>query len=456
MSEQLNMVCFLGIGGIGMSAIARYYHANGVAVWGYDRTPSALTQQLEALGIPVTYTDSLESLPAALHPQASRQGVLVVYTPAIPKQGVLLNYFFNNGFRVIKRAFALAELTQNAFTVAVAGTHGKTTTSTLVAHICQVAGLEPTAILGGISGNYGSNLLLGKPNLCVVEADEFDRSFLSLHPAIAAITSTDPDHLDIYETKAQFLDAFEAFASQVTGTLFYKNGIEINLPQHIKTQSYGSTGDIVYKNVQITNAQYSFDYEGDGVEITDITCGLSGIHNVENATAAIAIALQMGIAIPHIKTAVASYQGVKRRFEYLHKSPELTYIDDYAHHPTEIKALVQSVKQLYPAHQIVGIFQPHLYSRTQDFEQGFAHELSQLHQLYLLDIYAARESPIENVTSQNLLLKVSLEKKKHVQKTDIAHIIADIKQQNQPTVLLTIGAGDIDQIVPEIVALINS
>jgi UDP-N-acetylmuramate--alanine ligase len=455
--KQIDRVYFLGIGGIGMSALARYYCAMGVAVSGYDRTPTALTQSLEAMGVVVCYTDDIDKLPAALLPPqataASKTRTLIIYTPAMPKDSAQLNYFFNNGFNVIKRAAILGEITRNQRTLAIAGTHGKTTTSTLLAHICQVAGLEPTALLGGISTNYGTNLLLGNGTLFVVEADEFDRSFLCLHPTVAAITSTDPDHLDIYGNENEFARAFDQFAQQTTQTLIYKEGTSITPPADTQALSYGTaTADIQYKNVRIQNHQYIFDYYSPTHHITNIHCGLPGTHNIENATAAIAIALSIGINEIDIKTAVASYTGVKRRFEYQYNTPNLLYIDDYAHHPTEIIALIASVRQLYPRHQITGIFQPHLYSRTRDFEQAFADALSMLDSVYLLDIYPARELPIPDVSSQNLLEKIKNTHKYIIQKNETAAIAQTLKQtaQHTPTVLLTIGAGDIDQCVQPI------
>lgn len=441
---------FVGIGGIGMSALALYLKHRGLQVAGYDKTPSDITHTLEQAGISVSFNDDLTALP--LEMQAAADTTLVIYTPAVPRDSQLLAYFSTHNYERVKRAQALGMLVAEGQALAVAGTHGKTTTSTLLAHILKTAHVDFTGILGGVSSNYNSNLLLGGHKRFVVEADEFDRSFLQLFPEMAVITSMDPDHLDIYGAAEQMAEAYNDFAAQVKpgGLLVYKHGMPLRLPAGVTAVSYGPGGQVQAMNVRVEAHKYHFDYVGATV-IDNIICGLPGIHNVENAVAAITIALAQGVAVEHIREAVASFKGVKRRFEYNVDREDCVYIDDYAHHPTEINALLASVKQLYPGRKVLGVFQPHLFSRTRDFAAGFAESLSALDELLLLDIYPARELPIPGITSAWLLDQVTAPAKTLVQKSELLDTIAKKKFD----VLLTIGAGDIDRFVRPITELMQ-
>lgn len=440
--QRFTQAYFVGIGGIGMSALAQYLHHRGLKVAGYDKTPSDITQMLENKGMAISFADELATLPESF--QQAAANTLVIYTPAVPADSKLLAYFAAGGYEMVKRAKALGYLVAEGQTLAVAGTHGKTTTSTMLAHILKQSGLSFTGILGGVSSNYESNLLLGGHERFVVEADEFDRSFLQLYPQQAVITSMDPDHLDIYGAPEQMAEAYNAFAAQVVngGLLVYKAGLPLRLPAGVKAVSYGEGGEVQAKNVRVENHRYHFDYQGEQ-HIDDLICGLPGIHNVENAVAAITMALAQGVAAEVIREAIASFKGVKRRFEYHIDRADCVYIDDYAHHPTEIEALVSSVRQLYPGKKVLGIFQPHLFSRTRDFAEGFAKSLSQLDELFLLDIYPARELPIAGIHSAWLLEQVSATNKRIVQKSELL----DLVKASTFDVLLTIGAGDIDRFV---------
>lgn len=437
-NKQKN-IFFIGIGGIGMSALARFFNSKNLHVFGYDKTKTPLTENLESEGINVHYSDSTNNIPSDL----SSESTLVIYTPAVPENHTELNYFKENNFNVIKRSEALGIITENNFTIAIAGTHGKTTTSTLVAHILKDTQKGCNAFLGGISTNYNTNYIENKnSNQVVVEADEFDRSFLKLSPNIALITSTDADHLDIYNTPYELLKSFNDFAHLASNSLIYKKGLDIS--GNGKTYSItDSTADYFADNIQIQNHQYQFDLIVENSKITQIKTGLPGRHNVENALGAIAVALEIGVDINLIQEKVASFSGVKRRFEYQIKTDDLIFIDDYAHHPEELKAFINSAKELYPNSKITGIFQPHLYSRTKDFADGFATSLSLLDRLHLLDIYPARELPIDGVSSKWLLSKINLEEKELNSKEEIINKVTS----NSPKVLLTMGAGDIDTIV---------
>lgn len=445
---QPKYVFFMGIGGIGMSAIARYYNTQGATVAGYDKTPSPLTAALQAEGIQITFDDSIDALPEYLWPGEDRSAVLVIYTPAIPAQSRLLVYFQNNGFNIVKRSKALGVITQPYPTIAVAGTHGKTSTSTLVAHIFKQAGLAINAFLGGISTNYGVNFMVGQHPIHIVEADEFDRSFLQLYPQTAIITSMDADHLDIYGSTESIQQAYLAFAAQVQPGGFLV--VHVALPQYPKvsgvtTYTYGNSGDWNLLATYVENETMFFDLQMPSGEIVyRIACGVPGYHNVENAVAAFAVAALNGLNVAQIKAGIASYLGVKRRFEQYITQENNVYIDDYAHHPTEINALLNAVKQLYPGKTITALFQPHLYSRTQDFMQGFADALSKVDVLGIMPIYPARELPIPGVTSEALLQKVQLPaaNKTIVEAQDVLQWLAHQNAQ----VVLTIGAGDIDRL----------
>ncbi len=446
--EKINNVYFLGIGGIGMSALARYFKAQGKIVSGYDKTPTTLTDELIAEGISVHFIDSIAV--AQLQTSNLKDTTLVIYTPAVPKDLIELNYFLSNGFDVKKRSEVLGMITENHYTIAVAGTHGKTTTSSMIAHILKHSGTDCTAFLGGIAKNYDSNFLLGKgkKSIVVVEADEYDRSFLTLHPDVAVITSMDADHLDIYGDSGQLVDSYRSFAKQLKkgGMLFYKSGLQLeDLELGKSTYSLTATADYSPKNLRIENHRYHFDFKNTEDTIKDISSQLAGAHNVENALAAIAVAKHIGIPKNKIKEALETYTGVKRRFDYQVQPPtsNVVYIDDYAHHPEELRACISSARELYPGKKITGIFQPHLFSRTRDFAEGFGRSLSLLDELILLDIYPAREKPIAGVNSGMLLKDVTIKNKMPCRKEDV---LEELEKRNIE-VLLTLGAGDIDTLV---------
>ncbi len=454
--DKIHSVYFLGIGGIGMSAIARYFNAKGKSVSGYDKTPTPLTDELKAEGIRIHFEDTIDAIPAKIKDAAT--DILIVMTPAVPASHVGLNYFRHKGYTIKKRSEVLGLLTQQLYTVAVAGTHGKTTTSSMIAHILRASGVDCTAFLGGITKNYNSNLLLPSrdgngSNVVVVEADEYDRSFLTLHPDIAVITSMDADHLDIYGDKSFLEDSFRMFAGQVKqgGSLIAHQGLPLN---NDKAISYSTTEKAAYKaeNIRIEKQYYTFDLVTPTEVIKDLQLGLPGTHNVDNAVAAVAVALKMSISGDDIKKALASFTGVKRRFDYQVRTEELVYIDDYAHHPEELKACINSVKEMFPGKKITGIFQPHLFTRTRDFADGFAESLSLLDDLLLMEIYPARELPIEGVTSQMLLDRMSLQNKAICSKEALLNEVKKRKIE----VLLTLGAGDIDQFVEPLRKLLTS
>jgi UDP-N-acetylmuramate--alanine ligase len=451
--SQWKSVYFAGIGGIGMSALARWFNVNGFAVYGYDRTPTPLTETLESEGIPICFDDAMEFVPAEVlaHPEST----LVVYTPAIPANHRQMAYFREKNYEIQKRSQVLGWLTRNLRTVGVAGTHGKTTTSSMVAHLLRSAGVNCTAFLGGITQNYGTNLLLNEPTdkpeeiVCVVEADEFDRSFLTLFPDLAIVTSTDADHLDIYGQHEALLDSFRAYVGQIKpgGVLFLKKGLEIAERIEAKVEEYSlKSGGYHSDNLRVENARFIFDLVYPGGLIKDIPMRVPGFHNIENAIAASAAALYLGVPPDKIREGLSSYRGVKRRFEYIIESDEKVFIDDYAHHPTEIEAFLTSVRALYPGKHITAVFQPHLFTRTRDFVDGFADSLSLADRLLLLDIYPARELPIEGVTSSMLLEKVDLKDKKLVTKSELFEVIKSLDTE----VLVTIGAGDIDKLIGDI------
>lgn len=452
MIAQVQHIYFLGIGGIGMSALARYFHVQGKQVSGYDKTSTPLTQQLEQEGMAVHYQDDLNLVHEEIRNLANKAQVLVVFTPAIPKDHSEYNFFLNNGYTLLKRSKLLGNVTEQAFCIGVAGTHGKTTTSTLIAHLLRSGGIDCSAFLGGISANYNTNLLLGTgthngKQVVVVEADEFDRSFLTLSPDIAVITSTDADHLDIYgeheELKKSFLDYSNKLKSG--GHLYIKAGLPVipELKVDYTVYSLNGTAAVNAHHVTITDAVYTFDLHINGKTISQLTLGIPGWHNVENAVVASAVVLQMGVSEEDLRKGLATFRGAKRRFEYILRKENITYIDDYAHHPEEIKAFLSSVKEMYPDKKVTAVFQPHLFSRTRDFADGFAQSLSLADELILLDIYPARELPIPGVTSQMLLDKATLKNKTLCSKAELI----DLMRAKHPEVLVTIGAGDIDQLV---------
>lgn len=430
-------IYFIGIGGIGMSALARYFIGIGKNVAGYDRNRSSNCEMLESEGIPIHYEDKIELIDKDFRKKAN---TLVIYTPAIPKDQKELNYFIKREFTLLKRAKVLGEIAKNHICLAVAGTHGKTTTSSLLAHIFRNSGHQVTAFLGGIAVNYNSNFLQGKENsILVAEADEYDRSFLQLNPDGAIITSTDADHLDIYDGEEDLKNTFQTFADSVQKNLILQSEVQI------KGLKYGLKGDEEFAglNLRIENHNYVFDLKTPRGIVGNISSGLPGRHNVENAIGAAALAFSYGLNDEEIKLGISSFKGVKRRFEYHIKTEKLIYIDDYAHHPSEINALVNSVRELYPERNICGIFQPHLFSRTRDFAEEFAENLSLLDCLILMDIYPAREKPIPGINSEMLLEKSKAKEKYLLPKNEILSFLKNRKNQ----IVLTIGAGDIDQII---------
>ncbi len=450
-----SFVYFIGIGGIGMSAIARYYQHAGAVVAGYDRTPSPLTEVLEKEGITIHYEDNVALLPEAF--KQSKKDVLVIYTPAVPDNHSELQYFRQQAYTVIKRSAALGHIAAQKTTLAVAGTHGKTTTSTLLSHLLTQAAGGCTAFLGGISKNYATNLLLSHAPALVAEADEFDRSFLQLFPQIAIITAADPDHLDIYGTPEAMQQAFVDFAAQVKpgGVLIVKAGVDLPFKldkgQRIYHYAFDHKADFYAENVRrLDNGLVQFDIHcPDGV-LQDCTLGIPGWVNVENAVAATAAAWAYGADMEKVKQALASFAGVQRRFDVQVNRPGCIYIDDYAHHPEELRAAITSIRETWPGRRITGIFQPHLYTRTRDFAAGFSGSLSLLDRLILLDIYPARELPIEGITSEIIFDKVSIADKCMCKKEDLMALLA----KENIDVLVTFGAGDIDRFVPQIKAML--
>jgi UDP-N-acetylmuramate--alanine ligase len=453
--QNLKHVYFLGIGGIGMSALARYFHAMGKTVSGYDKTRTKLTDELAAEGMNIHFDDDIGLLQPDL--RIADPQTLIVYTPAVPREHKELNYFKSNNFIIKKRAEVLGLITDASYTVAVAGTHGKTTTSSLIAHVLKSANLEPSAFLGGITQNYNTNLLLSSrlknsklqtsnSELVVVEADEYDRSFLTLHPEIAVITSVDADHLDIYGDKKYVEESYSLFAQQVKTQLVLKKSIADKVKSATPVITYSvsdSKADYYAQNIRIENAAYQYEVVTPKGVFKEMTLGLPGLHNVENSVAAVAVACLMNVSEQDIRNALKLFRGVRRRFDYQIKTEKLVFIDDYAHHPEELKATISSAKQMYPGKKITGIFQPHLFTRTRDFADDFAKSLDLLDECILMEIYPARELPIEGISSQMLLDKMTLDKKSICQKKDLVTEVSKRKLE----VLMTMGAGDIDTFV---------
>lgn len=458
--KGINSVYFLGIGGIGMSALARWFRHEGYPVAGYDKTPSPLTEELEKEGMVISFKDSAADIPIEF--TSNPDEVLVVWTPAIPKNSVLLN-FFQAHYQLKKRSEVLGMITKDFYTIAVAGTHGKTSTSSLIAHLLKSAGKPVAAFLGGITQNYNSNLILpGKSKvatLVVVEADEFDRSFLKLHPNEAVVTSADADHLDIYGDEATILDGFRDFIKLVDkkGKLYiqshawYRLGENMGISAGIREYGLRSSG-IHADNIIAKPGIFLFDYMGTKAQIKGLELHIPGFHNVENALVAIAIAIDHGVSEKQIRQGIKSFKGVKRRFEIHSTVPGHIFIDDYAHHPEEIKACLSSVRAMYPTQRLTVIFQPHLFTRTRDFAAGFSESLSLADEVVLLDIYPARELPIEGVTSAMLLNGIQTGKKTLINKEQVM----DYLLESRPEVLVTMGAGDIDRLVPGIAAWMDS
>ena len=449
MAEYRN-IYFIGIGGIGMSAIARYYNFKGLKVSGYDKTPSDLTRALESEGIDVHYEDNVSYIPRDV------ENTLVIYTPAIPKDMGELTYVQEKGYRVIKRSRMLGEIAEGQRCLAVAGTHGKTTTSTLLAHIFSHSGEGCSAFLGGISKNYNTNLLVSHNNVIVAEADEFDRSFLQLYPEIAVITSMDADHLDIYGDASHIHEAFKAFASQVSGTVVVKHGLDIvkdDTRAKILTYSYDNPQADFHASDIVSDecGYFTFTLNSPYGKIENCRLGIPGWINTENAIAASAIALIYGLEPERIRKALAAFEGVKRRFDIHLNTPSCSYIDDYAHHPKEISSAISSMRNIFPGRKLTAIFQPHLYTRTRDFAPEFAESLSMADKLILLDIYPAREEPIEGVTSEIIFDKVTLEDKVLITREQLMDYL-----QNEPVdILVTFGAGNIDRFISPITEMLK-
>ncbi len=448
-----NMLFFIGIGGIGMSGLARYFRRHGSRVAGYDRTPSELTARLLGEGIDVQYNEDVRSIPQEFL-DADPAEVMVVRTPAVPNDSPLLTYWKERGARILKRAEVLGMVTRDRRTIAVAGTHGKTTVSTMLAHLLTVGGVKCNAFLGGISANHGTNVLLNdNATVNVVEADEYDRSFLQLDPSEAIITAMDPDHLDIYGTPEAMVMAYTDFAELCTGPMYVHARIAHHFAhrENVVPYSLEGTGVPRVENLSVEGGSHVFDLITEGHEERGLRLGMPGRHNVENAIAAASMALHLGVPGSRLRDGLADFRGVARRFEVRIPGPAVVYIDDYAHHPTELRAFISSVRELYPGRRITGIFQPHLFSRTRDLVADFRTSLSLLDELLLMDIYPAREEPIAGITSQWLLEQVPLDRKKLVSREEVIEEIRDRRHE----VVLSMGAGDIDRLVPAIETVLN-
>ena len=447
--QKITSVYFVGAGGIGMSALARYFRAKGKQVAGYDKTPSDLTAALIEEGIRIHYTDDITLIPADCKQIDS---TLVIYTPAIPETHTELNYFKTNGFTLMKRARVLGEITRTERGLCVAGTHGKTTTSSMLAHLLKQSHVDCNAFLGGILKNYNSNLMLSdKSDLAVIEADEFDRSFHWLNPYMAVITAVDPDHLDIYGTPAAYRESFEHFTSLIRpdGCLVMKKGLQLQprLPEGTKLYTYSATeeADFFARNIRIGNGDILFDFVTPDGCIPDVKLGVPVKVNIENGVAAMALAWLNGVTSEEIRRGMETFAGPVRRFDFHLKKDNIVLLDDYAHHPAELKASIQSVKELYPDKKVTGIFQPHLYTRTRDFAADFAASLSLLDELILLDIYPAREEPIPGVTSQIIFDRVTIPNKRMIRKEELLDLVQ--KEAASFEVVLMVGAGNIDRLV---------
>lgn len=442
-------IYFLGIGGIGMSALARYFKAKGFAVAGYDRTPSELTRELEREGISIHYEDDLQLIPSEFRDKSE---TLVVFTPAVPQTMGEFVWLRDNGFEIMKRSQVLGEVTRMQRAICISGTHGKTTTSTMTSHLLHNSHVECNAFLGGISKNFSRNLLLSeKSDLVVVEADEYDHSFLTLSPYMAVVTAVDADHLDIYGTEENYRKGFEDFTSLIVpgGVLLMKKGLPIQprLQKDVRLYTYSvNEGDFHAENIRIGGGEIIFDFVTPERVIPDIALGVPVYVNIENGIAAMTMAYLNGVTEEEIRKAMKSFAGVKRRFDFHIKSADFAFLDDYAHHPAELKSSIESVRALYPGKRICGVFQPHLFTRTRDFADDFAKSLSMLDELVLLEIYPAREKPIEGVNSQMLLDKVSIQDKMLCVKSELV----DCLSQKNFDVLLMVGAGDLDLLIPDV------
>ncbi len=448
-------VYFIGIGGIGMSAVARYFHSKGIKVSGYDKTETPLTKELQQAGINIHFDENVEIIP--------KEAGLIVYTPAIPKEHKELVYYQQNGYKVVKRSDVLQMITESSFNICVAGTHGKTTISTMIAHLLRDSGYGCNAFLGGISGNYGTNFWESKKNCSVIEADEYDRSFLKLSPDVAVISSMDADHLDIYGTAEEMENSFIEFSGKIKegGLLVSKFGLkrgkEFKTKKNIKYSLQNESAGVYASNIRMSNGSYEFDVMMPDNMIDNVVLNMGGMHNVENALAAITVANHLGIENDKIKAAVSSFKGVKRRFEYIiPPSPggAVVFIDDYAHHPEELRALINGAKTLFKNKKCTVIFQPHLYTRTRDFADGFALSLDLADEVVLLPIYPARELPIAGVTSEMILQKMSIDDRSVIAKEELLNWMdneyAKTINKEFGEILITAGAGDIDTLVQPI------
>jgi UDP-N-acetylmuramate--alanine ligase len=440
--KDIKKAYFLGIGGIGMSALARYFKSLGIEVSGYDKTLTTLTNELEHEGIHVIFEDDVELIPKDVD--------LVVYTPAIPKDHKGLNFYQVNNYQLLKRSEVLGIISADKFTIAVAGSHGKTTVSSMIAHILTHSGFGCSAFLGGIAVNYNSNFLSGQSDVVVIEADEFDRSFHRLAPDMAVITAVDTDHLDIYGTKEKIDEAFLEFTNKISeeGFLVIKTHQTINDKLPVLDKAFYSLhdkdADVYCTNYRIEDGGYLFDINYYGIELKVFRITIGGFHNIENAIAAIAIAKELKITDEHIKAALASFKGIRRRFERVFDNGKVIFIDDYAHHPEEIRVFLASVREIYPEKRITAIFQPHLFSRTKDLAKEFAQQLSKVDEVILLDIYPAREQPMKGVTSELILNQLTSPEKLLISKDELLDVI---RNKRDIEVLVTIGAGDIDKYV---------
>ena len=450
--KKIRSVYFIGIGGIGMSAIARFFHSNGIRVSGYDRGETGLIKELEAEGIQIHFDENVEMIPKDVD--------IVVYTPAVPRDHKELVFYQQHGYKVLKRSDVLQMITKSSFNICVAGTHGKTTTTTMIAHLLRDSGYGCNAFLGGISVNYGTNFWGSERNVCVVEADEYDRSFLKLDPDVAVISSMDPDHLDIYGTAQAMEEAFVDFSKKIKpgGLLISKFGLkrgkDLAASRDLSYSLQNESADAYAGNIRMRNGSYEFDVMIRDNRLEDVVLNMGGMHNVENAVAAIAVASSLEIENDKIRAAVESFKGVKRRFEYIIKNERIVFIDDYAHHPEELRALIQGAKTLFKQKKCTIIFQPHLYTRTRDLVSGFAEVLDLADEVILLPIYPARELRIEGVNSEMILNKMKIESKKVMSKDELLKWIKSDYVKNVNTefgqVLITAGAGDIDMVVEPI------
>ncbi|MDA9312701.1 UDP-N-acetylmuramate--L-alanine ligase [Vicingaceae bacterium] len=444
-------IYFIGIGGIGMSALARYFNQMGKKAAGYDRSTTTLTKQLQTEGISITDFSEADAIP---HPYRDASKTLIVYTPAVSANHPMLVYFREENFECLKRAQVLGLISKEMKTIAVAGTHGKTTVSSMIAYLLKSGGVKVNGLLGGISRDFGTNLILDpEAEILVTEADEYDRSFLQLFPNQLIITSIDPDHLDIYKDGEDLKNTYNQLLAQVDdqGRLYVKPEVMkvLDIPSKIPTRTYSLDQDstIRARNIRVEDGFFVFDFESERFSIENVKCGLPGLHNVENAMVAMAVAFTQGVDVSKIKSAIAEFQGVKRRFDVHLKTPEFVYVDDYAHHPEEVRMLLKSVKELYPGKKITTIFQPHLFSRTRDFGEDFALELSLSDDLILLEIYPAREEPIEGITSMWLSKLIGKEGVSVCEK----HQLLNVLKTKEIEVLLTVGAGDIDSMIDPII-----